>query len=862
MNLKKYHHFMTFASASYEYPFLFIGYSVSDFDIRGILLELNELSEAKPRSYLIANNITPAEIRLWESKKIHCIEASFEDFLLQLDTLIPSAFRILPTLKPAMEHPISKHFRVPESVRPSDSLITFLERDVDYIHKGCKTSEIDPRAFYKGYFVELSPIILDLDVKRTISERILSEVFLATEEEKTERVEFYIIKGHAGSGKTVISRRLAWDASTEFDKLCLLLRPSSYPEYEALAELFRLCNERIFLFVDPASDYLDIVEQFVLKARKDKLPLTIIGSERYNEWNMNCEQLEPYLNDSYEIGYLGKKEIEQLIHLLTKHKSLGYLAGKTFEEQKDALSKRAGRQLLVALHEATLGKPFSDIVLDEYRSIASTHAQSLYLTVCILHRLGVDTRAGLISRVHGIPFSMFKESLFKPLEFVVFALENNVIKDYVYRTRHSHVAEIVFERVLVDTQDRYDEYIRIISALDIDYNSDRAALKKLLNARQLIHLFTDPQMIRGIYSSASKRFTDDPMILQQDGIFEMKFAGGSLDKATDLLQKAYKNATFAQKKVIAHSLALFALKKANKATTSIEKRKYRDESRRAAQEIVATSISEHPIHTLIKIGLDELSELIDQGDEATIERKIRDVEKDIFQAAQTFPDSPFILDAEASFSDLIKKHPLALKALKKAFQINKRSPYIALRLSKMYEGAGELESGISVLKECLDANPSDKTINFKLAMMLAKSPEARNSEILHLLRRSFTHGDSNYAAQFWYARFLYSEGDFESAGEIFKKLAELNIDTRIKKEPRGVVKVGDVPSRYKGTILTMESSYGFIVRDGYQDRIFTHCLYTIKDEWKHLEPQIRVSFELAFNYRGPIALNIRREVRS
>jgi hypothetical protein len=83
----------------------------------------------------------------------------------------------------------------------------------------------------------------------------------------------------------------------------------------------------------------------------------------------------------------------------------------------------------------------------------------------------------------------------------------------------------------------------------------------------------------------------------------MKFTGGSLDKATDLLQKAYKNATVAQKKVIAHSLAELALKKANKAKTSIEKRKYRNESRRAAQEIVATSISAHPIHTLIKISL-------------------------------------------------------------------------------------------------------------------------------------------------------------------------------------------------------------------------------------------------------------------
>ncbi|GAI61061.1 unnamed protein product, partial [marine sediment metagenome] len=41
---------------------------------------------------------------------------------------------------------------------------------------------------------------------------ILSEVFLASEEEKRNRVEFYLLKGHAGSGKTVILKRLSWVA--------------------------------------------------------------------------------------------------------------------------------------------------------------------------------------------------------------------------------------------------------------------------------------------------------------------------------------------------------------------------------------------------------------------------------------------------------------------------------------------------------------------------------------------------------------------------------------------------------------------------------------------------------------------------
>jgi hypothetical protein len=637
------HLFERLAILAYDFPFLFVGHSLSDLDIRTILLELSDLGDARPRSYLLAPQVTPSEIRFWEGKKIHAIQMSFKDFLIQLDNSIPEPFRILSTVYEKVEHPIFKRFRVSTSVKPSESLMTFLTRDSEYINRDYKTTQTDPKTFYKGYFIDWSPVVSNLDVRRNLSDNIMSEVLLITDEERSGYGDFYLIKGHAGSGKTVILRRIAWDASVEFDKLCLSLKQTSYPDYEPLTELHRLCNERIFLFIDPVSEYLDIIENLILRARKDKLPLTIIGGERNNEWNSNCEHLEPYVNHTYEVKYLNEKEIESLIQLLTKYRSLGYLEGMTTEQQKEALSKKAGRQLLVALHEATLGKPFSDIVFDEYQSIGSPQAQSLYLTVCVMHRLGISTRAGLISRVHGIPFDRFKQELFKPLEFIVFASKDDVIHDYVYRSRHSHIAEIVFERVLKRPQDRYDEYVKIISALDTDYNSDKEAFKKIINAKSLLSLFNDPQMIRQIYNVARQRIGDDSKLLQQEAIFEMSSTGGSLLKATNLLQKAHKQEPY--NKAIAHSLSELALKKAEKASTSLERNKFRQESRMISHELASKhSITPHPYHTLVKIGLDELGELMNQGDVSSIEKKIKEVEEIIAEGLQYFPDEPLILD--------------------------------------------------------------------------------------------------------------------------------------------------------------------------------------------------------------------------
>jgi tetratricopeptide (TPR) repeat protein len=841
---------------SYEFPVVFVGQSLSDQNLRSILLELNEQGEAKPRSYLVNPTITEAETRFWEGRRISPIKVTFEQFLKAVDATIPSAFRSLAVHQPKASHPIFERF-ASSTIKPSASLLTLLDRDVDYLHKTFRTGTTEPKEFYRGYFPNWDPIEMNLDVKRWLTDAILSEVVLVTEEEKSDRQELIAILGHAGSGKTVILRRLAWDAAIEFGRLCLAVRPSARPEYEAIRELYTLCKERIFLFIDNATEYVDLIQSFISSAKRDKFPLTIVTAERMNEWGVYCERLNSLVTGRYEVKYLSWTEIEQLIKLLTKFKSLNHLEGLSFEEQKEALGPQAGRQLLVALHEATLGKPFTEIVLDEFRSIPSPHAQSLYLSVCILHRLGVVTRAGVISRVHKIPFAEFKERLFKPLEYIVFATENKVIDDYEYRTRHPHIAEIVFETVLVDEQDRYDEYIRILAALDIDYNADRDAFKGMTNARELRTLFPNPALVRSIYEVAQSRSINDPMLFQQEAIFEMTSMDGSLNKATDLLAQARKLAPWSQP--IAHSFAELSLRKAERSTSSVERKKLRDESRVLATEIAAKVRDDpHPYHTLIKVGLSELEELLHDDVGATLENKIKDLQQTISRALQLFPEESFILEADSRFNHLIDDHPKAVESLKKAFQQNRRSPFIALRLAKMLDHQGLDAEAMTILKAAVEANPGDKEVNFALAMAL-HSNGAKLSEIKHYLRRSFTRGDTHYIAQFWYARLLYLEGNLTEARELFRQLSEANIDVEVKRQPRGKILKDGVPSIFHGTMSKLEASYGFITRDNFDDPVFVYRFSEDPILWETLSPGTRVIFEISFNYKGPIALSIRRE---
>jgi len=843
-----------------DYTFLFVGFGFADYDIRLMLMELEKLKDGKPRSYMVGPNITDEETRLWDKRKVTSLKCNFEEFLTELNKQLDPALRGLASIKPSITHPIFKKFVVDtNAVKPSQSFISFLEEDVDFMHAALPAPTTDSKAFYKGYFENWTPIINNLDVTRTIMDGVLSEAILSDTHNNGVSQNLFLIKGYAGSGKTVLLKRLAWDSGTSFEKLCLVYKPNTYLRFEPIAELYNYCKERIYLFIDNAYYNSDGIQHLIYKAKKDRIPLSIITTERTNVWNTECEELQTILTQEYNLRYLYDKEITGLIDLLEKHNSLNYLKNKTIQERIDAFSRQAGRELLVALYEATSGKPFAEIIKDEYESVSSEAAKSLYLTVSILHRLGAESRAGFISRVHGIAFNEFKDKLFKPLEFIVFDRRDYRINDYVYVTRHKHIAEIVFEEVLVDAQDRFDEYLRIIKYLDVDYEADRIAFFSMTNAKKLMSIFNDPTMIRRLFAVAKESSKNDAKLYQQEAIFEMTARGGILKNAEKYLNEAYE--LNPGDPIISHSFAEFALKMAETCSQWLESEKYLTE----AQEICESLLKKwkdtpHPYHTLLKIHLFRLERILESNDAPAIERIVKTIEKVLSQTKQVYPEQQFILEAEASFNELLNKTPDAIKSLAKAFESNKSSPFIALRLANIYEFNESYDEGLKVLKEALHINPSDKDLNFKYAILLSKKPMVDYNEIKIYLRRSFTKGDSRYQAQFWYARCLYLCREYDDARQIFETLYRSNVDIKIKNEPRGRIKINGVPVRFTGRILDTEMNHGFIKRDEIGDELYFYRYHDDYDHWEEFRRGVKVNFVLSFNYRGPVALNLKRVI--
>ncbi len=851
------HLFGLFEIWAYQYPVVFIGHSMQDSDLRAVLMEVSKEPEMRPRYYLIAPDADEDEINFWGTKNIVVIPGTLEAFLRGLDRIVPTAIRPLMA-SVDNDHPIKKHFRVAEDI--TTALQQFLSVDVDYVHEGLPVEIVRAEKFYQGFGLGWAPILGELDVRRRLTDTLLNDVIIRPEEDRPTTVEFYLIKAEAGAGKSVLLRRVAWEAARDADSLCLFAKDYGHIDYDSIRETHRLTQQRIFLFVDNAVDNSYLIRDLIENAKRDKIPLTVISAVRSNEWNMGGEILLSYLSEDFPLRYLNHTEIEALVTLLEKHNSLGsYLSTKSFPDRVKEFEERAGRQLLVALHEATTGLPFEEILLNEFNEIQPQIARDLYLTVCVLNRLNVPVRAGLIARVHKIPFDRFQEELFFPLEHVVSAQMHTPSGDYMYAARHPEIAQIIFERVLKSPEDRYSEYIRILGELNIAFSSDRNSYRGLIRARSLHELFPEHQDVKEIFKIASKIGAKEAYLYQQMANYERIRPNGNLDEAYQLLGKAKELAPYDSS--IVHTLAELARTQAQSSDQILVRTRYRAEAKRLLTDLIQSGESEvYARTTLIKLAVDNLEDFVndDKSTDRQLDDAIRAIEGPIREALQRDPGNTFLHSEEVRFGQLINDHDRVFESLKRAFKANPRDPYIATRLSKIYEEKDNWDAAKETLRKALEGKRGDKLLNFSYSMALRNDANPDHATIIYHLRRSFTKWDTNYEAQFWLARYLFESLDFAirtESHDIFRRLRDIRMSHAARVVSRDCILENVQPKVFYGTIKRKETTHGFVERDGLGDRIFFHHDLNA-DVWKQLVERDRVSFNISFSFAGVMAIEI------
>lgn len=755
---------------AHEFPIIFCGYSISDPNIQTVLFDLFDDNVQRPTYFVVQPRIDAIEERYWLSHRITPLKFTFEKFLIELDRQIPQFDRVLGSFAPKSGSTLTRFYNVSGDSEPN-SVRSFLGEDVLHIQSEMPKESADPKQYYKGYDREFTAIQENFDVQRTITDTVLSDAILGDETRSKSKIELFVLKGAAGNGKSTVLKRVAWEAAKEFDALVLYLREEGTIRNDQLEEIAARTQFRIFLFVDRAAMLAQEIKDCLEFCRKKKIGITVITAERDGEWNTRCSSLENLVTQTYPIRFFSEAEVHSLLDKLEKHGALGLLETRSYEDRVRAFVDHARRQILVALHEATQGKPFEDIVVDEYERIFPAEAREMYLDVCTLNRFDVDVRAGLISRISDVQFEEFEKRFFKPLESVVYAKFDRYVNDYVYRARHPHVASMVFEQVLGQQEERFEQIFKVFSGINVDYASDNEALRNLIRGRRVAEEFQTIEVARKIYECAHNMASNDAYVFHQEGVLELNHAKGDLSRAERCFKNAEELAPY--DKSIQHSIALALRQRANAEQNVLLKRDLRERAIRKLRNL--SNRGERHAYELtahVNVLIDQLKDALPVGDsdgETEAEKRVwmkmmRNVEQEINLGHQLFPNDEHVLNVEATFRELINQQPRAISALESAFEKNPRQEWIGLRLASRYIDVGEISSAIAVLRKVITEVPAAKRAHYSLARILSEFGDEKDRNfVLQHLRSSFSDGDTNYDAQFWYARELYIVGQYEAA---------------------------------------------------------------------------------------------------
>lgn len=489
-NLGRSRLFRLFQELAAERTFLYIGFSNTDPDIRSLVHQLDAEKVGRPRSFLITPSVDSIAERYWSPRQITAISGTLEDAVSALDSTIGKTFRGLRKTTSTGPLAISERF-ASASLTLSDTSEKAMSFDLEYVKAIKPDSPCDPQKFYSGVSQTWAPIVESLDVRRRLHDTLLGDYFL--DDDHTE-FRFIVVKAHAGAGKSVFLRRLAWEAAHDFDCLCLYAHPDASLLSSVLQELGSVTNEHLYLFVDDVVQHRNELESLIHGLGSANSWLTIVGGARTNEWNVTSPRFQSLVTDEHTLRYLSEGELDELVEKLETHKALRELERFPPAERREALRQKAGRQLLVALHEATSGRRFEEILHDEFSRLTPNRLKSLYLAICFLNQFNVPVRAGLVSRRFGITFKEFQDKFFKPLEEVVVTISRKGVEDYCYAARHPHVAEIVVCNELAAVDDLYNEYIAAIQGLNVGYSSDKLAFQRLVQGKRLAIQFSDAQL--------------------------------------------------------------------------------------------------------------------------------------------------------------------------------------------------------------------------------------------------------------------------------------------------------------------------------------------------------------------------------
>ncbi len=833
-----------------DLPVLYVGFARADPDFARVLATVEQAVDglaSLSRSYALQPGFIEAESKRAELKKVSLLNVGAHEFFAALALQVTPSMR---TESATADSPGPRSRLLTRRPGSSDALRSMLA-DYEVVEDVLADGESDPETFFKGSVSSWGDIRESVDAQRDEQDALVEALIVDTDLDKG-RVDFVLLHAEAGAGKSTLLRRVGAELVDTWDCVVLSLKPFGALEFLDVERLSSKLDERVYLLVDDAARVATELRSFVDSARRAGAKITIVAAARTNEWqdSREAQLLTPRVE--FELAALSRDEIDRVLATLDQHGQLGSLEGANEDAQRHAFEARAQNQLLVALREATEGKAFDEIVVDEFEGMVSEDAKRGYLYVAALHRFGLLTRAAVLHRALRIPLTELGARVFGPATKIVLSQDLATDPEPYYRTRHPLIAGIVFDRLVPTESDRLAFYVSLIRELDLGYASDADTYRRLSRSlnRYLLADFQKKANKRALMHEIQELDPSDAYVHQHAAMMELSF--GDLRVAAAHIAKAIEARP--NDAAIRDTEGRIVLAGVDRESSRPRKLAKLAE----AEAIFSKNISRRPNEPY---GYRHLAETYWMR--AMIEEDAVTKATYLTLAYQTLQDGS---DAAINISMLTQyRAELENKAgnrtearllLKGA--LNERPDDVRMRLiaARFAELDGDTGDALELLRQGVAVAPDAWELHYRLALMLA-SGAGEAGEVSRHFASATLAPTRRYMPRLAYAAWLFSQAEYEKSAEQFARLEQLELPTRERREAR-TFRFAKLAGKHLGRVNRLSYDTGHVEYDGGATRIFFHKS-DVADDYATLRVGSTVSYDLAFNLRGPLARRLRSQ---
>ncbi len=371
----------------YSNSVIFVGSRLSDppmYHYMALRAERSKgTTEVRARAFVVTPAVSAIRARQLRDQGYVVVEATAEEFFegihARLQGMIPTRIDLLKN-------------RYPHQIAAINAGLLDTQSELlrQFVIVGPR--EVPPRTrmprremFFEGAEPTWEDIAAGLDAERDATRSFLAEI-----KKRETGVQSFVVVGHAGSGKSTVLRRMAFDLAAEGKTVYFSKADEVIKKHPVLNFIQSLGQRHAFLFLDDASIQFEAVGEIARALRMETNVTFVLGERPHIVYpRLRYFPVKPTI---LEMPSLEKPDCERIIQKLDQFGKLGDLQGRSQMDQLRQFLGRSRKQLLVAMKEATSGIGFNTILENEFKSLSGENARIAYTIACLAYMHGAPVR--------------------------------------------------------------------------------------------------------------------------------------------------------------------------------------------------------------------------------------------------------------------------------------------------------------------------------------------------------------------------------------------------------------------------------------------------------------------------------------